>query len=98
MVKYATVEFAGTKFKANVTLGRDYLNFCNYTYCIQYIMRSFPNVKEIIVCEEKYSKTPDILKSQKGARRKVQLLENKSETGDNVPLKSPLHTSTPKKK
>ena len=57
-IKYATVEFAGVKFKTKATSGDDYLVHIEKG-TIGRILKDFPALERIIVCEEKYSFTPD---------------------------------------
>ena len=66
--KFATLEFAGVKFKtANCTSGCLYLHFCETL--ITKSLREFPNVTDLIVCEEKYSHTPDDFKQATRSQR-----------------------------
>ena len=61
-IRYATVEFAGIKFKTKATSGDDYLVHIEKG-TIGHILKGFPALKCIIVCEEKYSFTPDDFKA-----------------------------------
>ena len=67
-VKLVLVEFAGVKHKmSGVKTGREYLQQTNST--MHSIMKSFPEAKTIVVCEEKYSFTPDEFKASSRAQR-----------------------------
>ena len=67
-VKLVLVEFAGVKYKVGaVKTGREYLQFANST--IHSIIRSLPEVQTIVICEEKYSFTPDEFKASTRAQR-----------------------------
>ena len=75
-VKLALVEFAGIKFKVGgVKTGREYLQLANST--ISSIVKSLPYVSKVVVCEEKYSFTPDEFKAGTRAQRQ-------SVSGDSV--------------
>ena len=66
--KFATMEFAGVKFKsAHCTSGLLYLHLCEMV--ISKSLREFPNVLELVVCEEKYSYTPDDFKEATRSQR-----------------------------
>lgn len=65
------MEFAGVKFKANVQSGNEYLRFVEQRY-IKRFRRLLANLKRIVICEEKYSYTPDDFKAATHTnRRKV---------------------------
>ena len=67
----AVAEFAGVKFKANVQTGDDYLKFVEQNY-VKKFQRNLPKMKRLIICEEKYSYTPDNFKAATHInRRKV---------------------------
>ena len=67
-VTLAIVEFAGIKYKVGgVKTGREYVQFANST--LQSIIKSLPDVTTIVVCEEKYSFTPDEFKASTRAQR-----------------------------
>ena len=61
-VKVVTVEFAGVKFWAFAKSGREYLNFIQ-NRVLPSIFGEFKNTEHIIICEEKYSYTPDTFKA-----------------------------------
>ena len=67
-VKLAIVEFAGVKYKVGgVKTGREYVLFANSA--LHNIKKSLPGVTTIVVCEEKYSFTPDEFKASTRAQR-----------------------------
>ena len=60
-VKLVTMEFASIKFKTgHCTSGRQYLEFAETV--IRKTVKQFLNLSELIICEEKYSHTPDDFK------------------------------------
>ena len=60
-VKLVTMKFAGIKFKTgHCTSGRQYLEFAETV--IRKTVKQFLNLSELIICEEKYSHTPDDFK------------------------------------
>ncbi|CAC5385091.1 unnamed protein product [Mytilus coruscus] len=61
-VKVATIEFAGVKFKCKVPSGTEYLNFVEKAV-LKPTLGMLPKLKRLVVCEEKYSYTPDDLKA-----------------------------------
>lgn len=61
-VKYATVEFAGVKLKVHVASGTQYVRAVEGSV-IKPILFQFPNLKRLVICEEKYSFTPDSFKA-----------------------------------
>ena len=61
-VKVVTVEFAGVKFWASVKSGREFLNLIQKAV-FSSIFKDFRNTNHIIICEEKYSFTPDTFKA-----------------------------------
>ena len=61
-VKVVTVEFAGVKFWTFAQSGREYLNLVQKKV-FQSIFKDFKNTHHIIICEEKYSFTPDTFKA-----------------------------------
>ena len=67
-IEVVTVEFAGVKFRANVTSGRQYLMYVQ-NGVIKRIMNLMPGARRIILCEEKYSFTPDTLKAATRSQR-----------------------------
>lgn len=77
----ATVEFAGYKFKAFVSSGQQYLKYVQNSV-IKKSLLMLPNVKRMVLCEEKYRYTPDDFKSQTRAQR------NKSEKTNITHLKA----------
>ena len=67
-VKLVLVEFAGVKYKVSgVKTGREYIQQTNST--MHSTMKSFPEATTIVVCEEKYSFTPDEFKASTRAQR-----------------------------
>ena len=67
-VKLVLVEFAGVKYKVGgVKTGREYLQFTKTK--LHSIIKSLPEVQTIVVCEEKYSFTPDEFKASTRAQR-----------------------------
>lgn len=72
IVKFVTVEFAGIKFKAYVQSGSDYVEFVNRKV-FNWMIKAFPKVQHIIICEEKYMFTPDIFKAQTRVKRNQKL-------------------------
>ncbi|CAC5412714.1 unnamed protein product [Mytilus coruscus] len=61
-VELVTIEFAGVKFKTKVTSGTQYIKYVQNAV-IKPILRQFPAAERIILCEEKYSFTPDTFKA-----------------------------------
>ena len=60
-VSFATMEFAGVKYKTgHCTSGRQYLDFAESI--IRTTLKQFPKVTKLVVCEEKYTHTPDDFK------------------------------------
>ena len=60
-VTFATMEFAGIKFKTgHCTSGQQYLQYTESV--IRKALKQFPQVSKLIICEEKYSHTPDDFK------------------------------------
>ena len=60
-VSFATMEFAGVKFKTgHCTSGRQYLDFAESI--IRTALKQFPKVSKLVICEEKYTHTPDDFK------------------------------------
>ena len=57
-----TMEFAGVKFKGSVTSGDAYIQFVSNAV-VQPLLRNFPDLNTLIICEEKYSFTPDLFKA-----------------------------------
>ncbi|MEW8546925.1 MAG: hypothetical protein AB2693_25705 [Candidatus Thiodiazotropha sp.] len=69
-VTFATMEFAGVKFKtAHCTSGKQYILFAETV--IKKSLRDFPCISEMVVCEEKYSYTPDDFKSATRVQRQT---------------------------
>ena len=67
-VKIAAMEFAGVKFRATVSSGKQYLCFVEHTV-LQKFLKQIPNVEKVIICEEKYSYTPDDFKAATRSQR-----------------------------
>ncbi|CAG2213404.1 unnamed protein product [Mytilus edulis] len=62
------VEFAGTKFKVFASSGQQYVQFVSNAI-IKKLVSSLPNLKRIVICEEKYSFTPDDFKASTRLKR-----------------------------
>ncbi|KAL3891336.1 hypothetical protein ACJMK2_003598 [Sinanodonta woodiana] len=56
------VEFYGVKFKALGRSGLQYLR-CIENGVLRWLLKEFPFASHVVLCEEKYSFTPDDLKS-----------------------------------
>ena len=69
-VKLATVEFAGVKFKTHATSGDEYLQHISKGV-IRRLLKStnFPKLQRIVMCEEKYTYTPDDFKASTRMKR-----------------------------
>ena len=69
-VKLATVEFAGVKFKTHATSGDEYLQHISKGV-IGRLLKStnFPKLQRIVMCEEKYTYTPDDFKASTRMKR-----------------------------
>ena len=67
-IAYATLEFAGVKFQTKATSGVQYLQSVEKG-TIGRLVKDFPGLKRIVICEEKYSYTPDDFKSATRAQR-----------------------------
>ena len=65
--KVLIAEFAGVKFKAFSQSGKQYLEYIETL--IYSMLEEFPGVKHIVICEEKYSFTPDAFKAMTHAKR-----------------------------
>ncbi|CAG2244896.1 unnamed protein product [Mytilus edulis] len=66
----ATVEFAGVKFKTKATSGEEYLSHVTKGVIGRLLKPShFPNMNRIVICEEKYSFTPDDFKAATRVKR-----------------------------
>ena len=72
-VQLVTIEFAGTKFKAHkgVTTGMHYLRLTE-SNVLKPILFHFKNAERLVICEEKYSFTPDDFKAATRKQREVQ--------------------------
>ena len=73
--KVSVVEFAGLKFRAFVSSGNQYIQYVTKAVLLK-LANQLPNVKHIIICEEKYSFTPDLFKAD--TRKKREKLEKAS--------------------
>ncbi|CAC5364075.1 unnamed protein product [Mytilus coruscus] len=62
------VEFAGTKFKVFASSGQQYVQFVSNAI-IKKLVSSLPNLDRIVICEEKYSFTPDDCKASTRLKR-----------------------------
>lgn len=58
----ATIEFAGVKFKTNVCTGVQYISYVQNAV-IKNVLMQLPGINRIVICEEKYSFTPDNFKA-----------------------------------
>ena len=65
-MKYATIEFAGVKFKI---MQHQEMSTYNIYKKVLRILHDFPELKRIIICEEKYNFTPDDLKAATRVKR-----------------------------
>ena len=66
------VEFAGTKFKVFASSGQQYVQFVSNAI-IKKLVSSLPNLKRIVICEEKYSFTPDDFKASTRLQREKKI-------------------------
>ena len=64
------IEFAGVKFKGMKTSGQEYLDGI-VNHLLKPLLYQLHQVKDVVVCEEKYSFTPDIFKQDTRARRQT---------------------------
>jgi hypothetical protein len=65
-----TIEFAGMKFKAgHVKSGREYISHVQ-TY-LNGLLQHAPLISKVVICEEKYSFTPDEMKASTREQRKT---------------------------
>lgn len=62
------VEFAGAKFKAFASTGESYLRYISIGI-IKKLLKDLPHLDRMIICEEKYSFTPDDLKAATRSKR-----------------------------
>ena len=60
-VKLVTLEFAGVKFKSKAITGLDYIK--GVEQLLEKQVQNMPSVERIVICEEKYSFTPDSFKA-----------------------------------
>lgn len=72
-VKFVTLEFAGVKFKAKVQTGLQYLKYIENSV-LKEVRKQFPSVEQVVMCEEKYTFTPNDFKS--ATRNQRQRKEN----------------------
>ncbi|KAL3872790.1 hypothetical protein ACJMK2_035991 [Sinanodonta woodiana] len=63
------VEFSGVKFKAFSRSGIQYLRYIE-NGVLRWLLKEFPFASHVVICEEKYSFTPDDLKSMTRATKK----------------------------
>ncbi|XP_071085902.1 uncharacterized protein [Haliotis cracherodii] len=68
-VKLVTLEFAGVKFKSKVITGKQYLHYVQNAI-LRPLPSKMPNLERIVLCEEKYSFTPDQFKAGTRQQRK----------------------------
>ena len=67
-VTMCAVEFAGVKFKVgNVSTGKEYIH--EVEMILKRLLHQMPNIQKLIVCEEKYSFTPDEFKAGTRSQR-----------------------------
>ena len=73
------------KFKAKVTSGQQYLKFIQ-NGVVTPLQRKLPNLDRMVICEEKYSFTPDDFKAATRAKRqcKDQLSIAHLKVGDEI--------------
>ena len=103
-IRYATVEFAGVKFKTQASTWDDYIVNVEKDVIGQ-ILREFSGLKRIIICEEKYSFTPDQFKAAtRQKRQKAQSLsishlkaENEIAGQDKLKKSTIIHTDIGKR-
>ena len=67
-VKIATMEFAGVKFTGGFSSGKQYLTHVEHSV-LQKFFKQIPCVEKVIICEEKYSYTPDDFKAATRSQR-----------------------------
>ena len=80
-VSVCAVEFAGVKFKTgNISTGKDYIQFVEMV--LKRLLNQMPNIQKLIVCEEKYSFTPDEFKA--GTRSQRTTKHNQEMTIDHL--------------
>ena len=70
-INFVTIEFAGVKFKAKAISGLQYLKQVE-NGLIKNMIHQLPNVKRMVICEEKYSFTPDDFKAATREQRTKQ--------------------------
>ncbi|CAG2250919.1 unnamed protein product [Mytilus edulis] len=70
LISHVTVEFAGVKFKTRAHDGKHYLQFVEDSI-INKTISLMPKVKQMVICEEKYSFTPDHFKAATRTQRQV---------------------------
>lgn len=68
--KVAIVEFAAAKFKTFATTGERYIKYVTGSI-INKLLRDLQNLQRIIICEEKYSFTPDVFKAATRQKRQT---------------------------
>jgi hypothetical protein len=74
-VKLITMEFAGVKFKTAPGISAtNYIHHIERSY-ISKLLFQFPHVKRVVICEEKYSYTPDDFKAATRDQRSTKQLE-----------------------
>ncbi len=69
-IAIATVEFAGVKFKSKVSSGMHYLRHVEASV-LKPIVHQLPRMKRLVICEEKYSFTPDDFKAATREQRQT---------------------------
>ncbi|CAG2250909.1 unnamed protein product [Mytilus edulis] len=70
LISHVTVEFATVKFKTRAHDGKHYLKFVEDSI-INKTISLMPKVKQMVICEEKYSFTPDHFKAATRTQRQV---------------------------
>ena len=76
-VAICAVEFAGVKFKVgNVSTGREYIQ--QVEMILNRLLHQMPNIQKLIVCEEKYSFTPDEFKAGTHSQRTNKVKQGKT--------------------
>ena len=96
--KISIFEFAGVKFKSFATSGKKYLDYVSSI--VKQVKHQLPNLKHIVICEEKYMFTPDDFKQatrkkrQKGEKISISHLKEESEVLSDERLSKVAVTST----
>ena len=64
----ATVEFAGIKFQTKAVSGETYMKYIENSI-LKKVTKMLPDLKTLVICEEKYKFTPDSFKAATRAQR-----------------------------